>query len=109
MKRAQHLLLAVAAAAPLLALSCGSSGGGAPSPTCTDGTIVAAQANNYGFESSIMLHPVTVKSMSDLSFDWSGVTKDFLGHPVDPVMDLNSIFVLLVDLPVAQLETQLDN
>jgi hypothetical protein len=108
MKRAQHLLLIAGALAPLLTVSCGSSSG-SPSPTCTNGTMVAAEANNYGFKSSIKLHPVTVKSMSDLTFDWGGVTKDFLGHAVDPVKDLNSIFVLLVNLPVAQLETQLDN
>ena len=110
MKRAQHLLLVAGALASLLSLACKSSdSSNPPSPTCTNGTIVAAEANNYAFKSEIMLHPVTVKSMSDLSFDWGGVTKDFLGHPVNAVNDLNSIFVLLVNLPVAQLETQLDN
>jgi hypothetical protein len=109
MKRAQHLLLAAGGLIPLLTVSCGSSGGGSPSVTCTNGTIVAAEANNYSFQSSIMLHPVKVKSMSDLTFDWGGVTKDFQGHAVDPVADLTTIFVLLVDLPSATFENQLDN
>ncbi|HLK91207.1 MAG TPA: hypothetical protein VKZ18_15015 [Polyangia bacterium] len=108
MKRAQHLLLAVGGLCPLLAVSCGSSGGTA-SVTCTNGTMVAAEENNYAFQSSIMLHPVKVKSMSDLSFDWSGVTKDFQGHAVNPVTDLTTIFLLLVDLPAATFENQLDN
>ena len=107
MKRAQHLLLAAGVLVPLLSLSCGSSS--SPSVTCTNGTVVAAETNNYAFSSQIMLHPVKVKSMSDLTFDWGGVTKSFLGHTVDPVADLNTIFVLLVNLPFATLETQLDN
>jgi hypothetical protein len=71
--------------------------------------MVAAEANDYAFSSQIMLHPVKVKPQSDLTFDWGGVTKDFLGHAVNPVTDLSTIFVLLVDLPAATLETQLDN
>jgi hypothetical protein len=108
MTRANHLLLAAWVLVPLLTISCGSSSS-SPSPTCTDGTMVAAETNNYKFSSQIMLHPVKVKSMSDLTFDWGGVTKDFLGHQVNPVTDLSTIFVLLVDLPAATLETQLDN
>jgi hypothetical protein len=108
MTRAKALLSAALAVVPLLTASCGSSTP-SPSVTCTNGTIVAAEANDYGFKSSIMLHPVKVKPMSDLMFDWSGVTTDFLTHPVDPVKDLTTIFVLLVNLPVANLETQLDN
>jgi hypothetical protein len=108
MKRVQHLLLAAGALVPLLTVSCGSSNS-SPSVTCTNGTMVADETNDYAFSSQIMLSPVTVKSMSDLTFNWGGVTKDFLGHPVDPIADLNTIFVLLVDLPAATLETQLDN
>ena len=108
MKRAQHLLLAAGALVPLLSVSCGSSNS-SPSVTCTNGAMVAAEANDYDFSSQIMLQPVKVKSMSDLTFNWGGVTKDFLGHTVDPIADLNTIFVLLVNLPVAKLETQLDN
>jgi hypothetical protein len=125
MKLAQHLLLATVALIPFLTGSCASkssdsgrdSGGGgagggdagSPSVTCTNGTMVAAEANDLKFASSIMLTPVKVKSMSDLTFNWGGVTKDFLGHTVSPTADLNTIFVLLVNLPAANLETQLDN
>jgi hypothetical protein len=108
MKRAQQLLLALASIAPLLTVSCGSSSG-SPSTTCTNGMIVAAEENNYAFNSQIKLHPVKVKPMSDLTFDWGGVTVDFLGHMVNPVTDLSTIFVLLVDLPSSVLENQLDN
>jgi hypothetical protein len=109
MKRAQHLLFSAAFLVSLSTASCGSKSSGSPSTTCTNGTMSAAEENNYSFSSQIMLHPVTVKSMSDLTFDWSGVTIDFLGHHVDPVADLQTIFVLLVNLPAATLENQLDN
>lgn len=107
MKQAKALLFAVSALTPLLAIACGSSTP-APSVTCTNGNIVANEANDYAFSSTITLPSVTVKSMSNLMVDWSGVTKDFLGHPIDPVSDLNTIFLLLVDLPVATLQAQLN-
>ena len=50
----------------------------------TGPTIVASEANDYAFSSTITLPPVTVKSMSNLTFDWSGVTHDFLGHTLQP-------------------------
>jgi hypothetical protein len=104
MKRANKLLFLTGTLLPLLAIACGS---GSPSLTCTDGSIAANEANDYAFSSTLTLFPVKVKSMSDLTFDWGGVTQDFLGHPVDPVADLNSIFLLLVNLPVATFESQL--
>jgi hypothetical protein len=103
MMRTKTLLLAAGALCPLLTASCHSS------TTCANGMMVAAEENDYAFQSSIMLHPVMVKSMSDLTFDWSGVTMDFQGHAVDTVKDLTTIFLLLVDLPSATFENQLDN
>ena len=38
---------------------------------------------------------MTVKSMSNLTFDWSGVTKDFLGHPISTTGDLNTSSLLV--------------
>ena len=112
MSRARSFLTVAVACLPLMTFSCGSSGGGNPptqSVTCTDGTIVASEANNYKFTSSLMLNPVKVKPMSDLTFDWGGVTKDFLGQPVNAKTQLNTIFLLLVSLPSSTFEMQLNN
>jgi hypothetical protein len=110
MMRAKSVLFAALPLVPLLTVSCGSkSSGDSPSVTCTNGTMIAAEENNYNFTSSIMLHPVKVKPQSDLMFDWGGVTKDFLGHSVNAAVDLDTIFVILVNLPVATFENQLDN
>ncbi len=110
MKRAKNLLCAAGALAvlPLMASACGSSGG-SPSVTCTNGTVVANEMNDYQFSSAITLPTVKVKSMSDLTFDWGGVTTDFLGHTVNPVADLNTIFLLVVDLPIATFQKQLND
>ena len=61
----------------------GCSGGGSnPQATmCFGANVVANENNNYAFSSTITLPPVTVAPMSNLTFDWSGLTKDFLGPP----------------------------
>jgi hypothetical protein len=114
----------LAALLPLSAAACGSndSGGGNattgctsaavtanPQPmTCGSASITASAANNYMFASTMKLPPVTVKSMANLTFDWSAVTKDFLGHSLNTTADLNTISLLLFSLPLAQLETKLN-
>jgi hypothetical protein len=105
MRRARVSLLAPLVFLSLTIAACDSS----PSVTCTNGTIVAAEANDYAFASSIALPPVSVMPMSNLTFDWSGVTADFLTQPVNPQTDLNTIFLLLVNLPAASFEMQLNN
>src|SRR3954447_23772406 len=62
--------------------------------TCNGATIVAKEANDYAFSSTITLSPVTVKQMTNLIFDWSGVTKDFLGHTLQ-AGDLNTALAML--------------
>jgi hypothetical protein len=52
---------------------------------------------------------VKIKPMSDLTFDWSAVTKDFMGHPVDPKQDLNLITVLFWKMPIDELQTKLND
>ena len=108
MSRARSFLFVAVACLPLMTLACKSSES-SPSVTCTDGTIIAADANDYTFSSSLMLHPVKVKPMSDLTFNWGGVTQDFVHQPINAVTDLNAIFLLLVNLPSATLAMQLND
>ncbi len=108
MKQVQALLLASVASLLPLASSCGSSGG-SPSVTCTNGTIVANEMNDYSFSSSLMLASTKVKPMSNLTFDWSGVNKDFLGNSLSTTNDLNTIVILMVGLSLADFQTQINN
>jgi hypothetical protein len=91
------------------AIGCGGGGGGSSQPTmCFGAHVIANEANDYSFSSTITLPPLAVKSMANLTFDWSAITMDFLKHPLNPVTDLNTISVLLWQLPLADLQTKLN-
>jgi hypothetical protein len=81
----------------------------AEQPTmCFGANVVANEKNDYSFSSAITLAPVTVGQMSNLTFDWSGLTRDFEGHPLDPTKDLGMAIVMFWNLPLAQFETDLN-
>jgi hypothetical protein len=108
MNRSRVPLAVTLACLPLATTACGGGSGSSPSVTCTNGTIVANETNNYTFSSTLTLPPVKVKPGSDLTFDWSGLTTDFLGQPVHQT-DLTAIFLLLVDLKAEDFEAQLND
>ena len=118
-----HKTVLLAASLPLILTACGSdSPGGTPTSGCTSApvtnatqqtacmgtTLVASAANNYAFRSTMKLPAVTVKSMSNLTFDWGGVTKDFLGHPIGANNTLDTVSVLVFSSPLAEVETKLN-
>jgi hypothetical protein len=103
--RASHFLSLPAAALCLAAIGCG---GGSLGTSCFGANIVANEANNYRFSSTITLSPVPVAQMSNLTFDWGGLTHDFLGRTLTPATDLDMAIVMFWDLPLAQFETELN-
>lgn len=68
--------------------------GGADSPF----VVVANEANNYQFSSSIELAVQKVAPRTLLDFDWGGVTKNFQGHAVDPTTDIQSMVLIVWNL-----------
>ena len=62
--------------------------------------------NDYLFSSSMTLPVAHVKPLSNLTFNWGGVTQDFLGHAISPITDLNAILLLVFDLPLARFEME---
>jgi hypothetical protein len=64
--------------------------------------------NNYAFSSTITLPPVNVAPMSNLTFDWSGLTRDFQGHPLAPATDLGTAVMMIWALPLAEFQTKLN-
>ncbi len=76
--------------------------------TCFGANVVANEANGYLFSSTLSFPPVSVAPKTDLTFDWSGVTTDFLGHSVNPKTDLNTILVIMWKLTLADLQTKLN-
>jgi len=94
-----------------LVLGCASTddgSDGAPEQTTCSADVVASDPSNYAFSSTISLTPVPVAPMSNLVFDWSGLTRDFMGHDLAPAKDLGLAMVMFWDLPLAEFETQLN-
>ena len=76
--------------------------------TCFGANVVANEANGYLFSSTLSFPPVSVAPKTDLTFDWGGVTTDFLGHTINPKTDLNTILVIMWKLTLAELQTKLN-
>ncbi len=76
--------------------------------TCS-ADVMAAEANNYKFSSTITLPQVAAKAKTNLTFDWSAVTKDFLKHSLNPTTDINTVAVMLFQLPLAELQKNLND
>jgi len=102
------LLPFLAIASPACSSGGGGGAGGSGGGTCSSSTLVATEAHNFAFTSTLTFPPVKVAQKSDLSFDWSGVTKDFLGHNIDPKKDLNTILVLMWKLTLPDLQTEVN-
>lgn len=80
--------------------------GGSPASMCS-ANVVANEKSDYAFSSTITFTPVNVASKSNLTFDWSGLTRDFEGHAVSPA-DLAMSIVMFWDLPLDQFEAKLN-
>jgi hypothetical protein len=76
--------------------------------TCS-ANVMAAEANNYKFTSTITLPQVTAKAKTNLTFDWSAVTRDFLTHSLNPTTDINTVAVMLFQLPLADVQKKLND
>jgi len=101
------LLLALAVPA------CGSNDSGGTDASaavvCKGTSIVANEANNYAFSSTLTFPPIAVAPKTELTFDWSGVTTDFIGHSLDTKKDLNTISILMWSLTLADVQTKLNS
>jgi len=106
-KTSPIFLLVLALGAP----ACGSNGGGDPSTAvvCQGTNILANERNNYAFSSTLTFPPIAVAPKTELTFDWGGVTTDFIGHTLDAKKDLSTISVLLFTLPLTDLQTKLNS
>lgn len=85
----------------------GTSGGSGGGNSC-NASFNATTANNYTFSSTITLTPVMVKPEAELTFDWSAVTKDFMGHDLDPAADIDTANLVLWALNEEDLQTKLN-
>jgi hypothetical protein len=91
---------------PTLAAISGSGSAGAACATTEN--IIATEAQNYAFSSTITLPPVMVKPDSELTFDWRGVTRDLLGHCMNAQNDVDMVELGLWELNQTDLEDKLN-
>jgi len=85
--------------------SAASGTGGAPA---CNGMVTAAPANNYHFSSTLSFPPIAVQPDAELTFDWSAVTTDFLGHPLDPMTGVDTVNLMLWKLTQEDLQIKLN-
>src|SRR5688572_12854895 len=81
----------------------GGTGGTGGGSMCGD-AIVANDAQNYEFSSTITLPPVSVMPDTELTFQWDGVTKDLLNHDMNPMTDVDNVELGLWELTQTELE-----
>ena len=84
--------------------------GGQGDPVCglpmdAEGYLVltATQERNYAFSSTLAINETPVAARSNLTFDWSAVSTDLLGHEVDPLAGIDMVSVFVWNLGFAEL------
>jgi hypothetical protein len=110
-------LFAAACSSPSNEPGDGGGNSGAGSNACeargNDSTgnllVKANAANDYAFSSTLSIDVTPVASRTELSFDWSAVNKDFIGHPVQNPGDIDMVTLLLWSLSQSQLEEKLND
>jgi hypothetical protein len=93
----------------LVAVACGAENAenAGDGGSCSS-TIVADPVNNYSFSSTLSFPPVSVQPNAELTFDWSAVTTDLLGHSLDPIADIDTVNLMLWELTQEDLQQKLN-
>jgi hypothetical protein len=72
-------------------------------------TVMATDAMDYDFTSTLSFPPTPVQPDTEIFVDWSALTTDFLGHPVDVATEINSVNLMLWTMTQAELEQKLND
>lgn len=85
------------------------------SAVCANGplsSVVLTDANNYAFTSSLNIKSIQVRGGSplvDIDFDWGSLTKDFMGHALNPLIDIEMALISIWNASQAEMKQMLDN
>jgi hypothetical protein len=74
-----------------------------------DGVLRVTDADNYDFGSTLTISHTVVKGNSDLTIDWSQLTMDLLGRPINPASDIDLVLISLWSMSQADLADQINN
>ena len=84
-------------------------GTGGSAPVCAaDGRIAITDDTNYSFSSHLDIGVTVARGGYDLVFDWSALTQDLRGRPLDPVEDIDLVTVSWWNLTPEELEATID-
>lgn len=74
--------------------------GESPNPACTaePTRFSITDDMSYSFTSSVTVEMATLRDATDLTFDWSALTRDFFGKPIDPAADIDMVLISLWEL-----------
>jgi hypothetical protein len=64
--------------------------------------------NNYTFSSTVSVSTIAAMPNTELFFDWSTLTTDFLGHDVDPLADIDTVALILWELTLEEMTEKLN-
>jgi hypothetical protein len=73
------------------------------------GTVIITDDTNYTFSSTITPQSTVVKDATDLTFDWSALTQDFYGRPIDPTRDIDLVLVSLWGMTEVELVSAIND
>jgi hypothetical protein len=95
--------------APKPAGSAGSTAGSGGTQCDTqNGKFVIQDDTNYTLPTSLAVELVTLRSNTDLSFDWGALTQDFYGRKLDPAGDIGMILLSLWAMTPEELRQRLE-
>jgi hypothetical protein len=68
--------------------------------------VTLGDQQNYAFSSSLDITSTVVQGgdpIVDLTIDWSGVTRDFMDHPVNPMTDIDMVVISVWQISQAEI------
>ncbi len=77
---------------PLL-LACGVDEDLLPPTPC--GPCVLQDANNFQYEAELEVASAPLEELADVLVDWSGLTQNFYGRPIDPAVDIAEAWLVV--------------
>ncbi len=84
---------------------------GAACPARDEAGVTMLKANevhNYGFTSALNFNLAYVKPNTELTLDWTGLSKDFLNHDVNPLIDIDMVLILVWKMPPEELAIKMN-
>ena len=78
-----------------------------PTGTVCESSFAITDDTNYTMTSSLSVELARLKDASDVVFDWSAVTVNYFGRPIDPLIDIDNVVISLWGMTPEELEENL--